>query len=431
MSQGLYSGVSGLAIGVGLYKGAQGLWGGASGLITLGGGQTLALDFLAGAPLDPRITFTRASTATFVGSNGLVQTAAVNTPRFDYSPTTLQPLGLLIEEQRTNIILDSEQLDTANWTKTASTVTANAVASPNGTINADKLVENTATATHSINTLTLTPSGTAQAFSFYAKQAERSKLSFGGGGFAGQGFTAIFDLANGTMASNTGSKATITAVGNGWYRCVVAFTPSNGIQMVLTLVDAAGNTSYTGNGTSGLYIWGVQIEAGAFVTSYIPTTSTSVTRSADLASMTGSNFSSWYNQSEGTFVVAADTVSPTTGHLYSADDVTSNNRIFSYGTAGGTATGAITAGGVSNYLQSLGSVTASVPFKTATAYATNSANTSVNGVVGTTDTSVAVPTVDRLRLGTNTGGIYLNGHLRALTYYPTRLTDATLPSLTA
>lgn len=393
----------------------------------------LTLNFIGAAALDSRITFTRASTATFVGSNGLIQTAAVNTPRFDYNPTTLQSLGLLIEEQRTNIILDSEQLNTANWTKTASTVTANVVASPDGTVSADKLVENTATATHSVNTLTLTPSGTAQAFSFYAKQAERSKLSFGGGGFAGQGFTAIFDLANGTMASNTGSKASITAVGNGWYRCVVAFTPSNAIQMVLTLVDAAGNTSYTGNGTSGLYIWGVQIEAGAFATSYIPTTATSVTRSADLATMTGTNFSSWYNQSEGTFVANFRTTQAvaTLSSIVAASDGTASNENYMYYTPT-NASVRVAAGGVQQVLLANAAIAANSTYLMSFAYAASNFASSLAGGTVATQTSGTVPTVDRLTIGVRGAGTpALNGYIRSLAYYTSRLPNTQLQRLTA
>ena len=125
MSTGLSSGAFGLSLGTGLYAGNPGLWGGAAGLDT-GLQPSLYLDLLAGTPLDSRVTFTRSTTATFIGSNGLIQIAAIDAPRFDYNPVTLAAKGLLTEEQRTNSVLYSEQFDNAAWTKVATTVSANA-----------------------------------------------------------------------------------------------------------------------------------------------------------------------------------------------------------------------------------------------------------------------------------------------------------------
>ena len=87
------------------------------------------------------ITFTRSTTATFVGSNGLIQSAAINAPRFDFDPVTLAPLGFLIEEQRVNLLLYSAEFDNAAWAKTNTTITANATTSPDGTANADGTLE--------------------------------------------------------------------------------------------------------------------------------------------------------------------------------------------------------------------------------------------------------------------------------------------------
>jgi hypothetical protein len=100
------------------------------------GVPVLSLDFLTSNTLDPRVTFTRSTTATFVGSNGLIQTAAINAPRFDYNPVTLAPNGLLIEEQRVNSLLYSDQFQQATWSKVG-VVTANATTAPDGTTTAD------------------------------------------------------------------------------------------------------------------------------------------------------------------------------------------------------------------------------------------------------------------------------------------------------
>ena len=107
---------------------------------------SLNLNF-QGGKLDSRVTFARSTTGTFVGSDGLIQTAAINTPRFDYDPVTLACKGLLIEEQRVNLLTYSDDFSNAAWTKTNATVTANAVAAPDGTTTADTLTASGANGT--------------------------------------------------------------------------------------------------------------------------------------------------------------------------------------------------------------------------------------------------------------------------------------------
>ena len=138
---------------------------------------TLNLDFAKTKALDPRITFTRASTATFVGSNGLIQTAASGAPRFDHNPATGESLGLLVEGARTNLLLRSEEFDNAYWGKTRSSVTANATTSPAGTLTADKLIEDTtASNSHQLVVSPVTASG-IYTCSVYAKAAERTQAA--------------------------------------------------------------------------------------------------------------------------------------------------------------------------------------------------------------------------------------------------------------
>ena len=100
---------------------------------------SLDLDFANTRCLDPRITFSRASTATFVGADGLIQTAATNVARFDHDPVTRESLGLLVEEARTNLITYSEQLNNTGWFKNLVTVSANAGVAPDGTFTADQV----------------------------------------------------------------------------------------------------------------------------------------------------------------------------------------------------------------------------------------------------------------------------------------------------
>ena len=100
----------------------------------------LNLNFTTGT-LDSRITFTRSTTGSYYNSAGVLSTAAINAPRFDYDPVTLESVGLLIEESRTNLLTYSEQFDNAVWTKSNASITANAIIAPDGTLTADKLVE--------------------------------------------------------------------------------------------------------------------------------------------------------------------------------------------------------------------------------------------------------------------------------------------------
>jgi hypothetical protein len=198
---------------------------------------SLLLNFTNTSTLDPRITFTRSTTGTFTGSNGLIQTAAINDPRFDYNPTTLASLGLLIEEQRVNLQTYSEQFNNAVWTKTRSSITADATTSPDGTVNADKLVEDTtASNTHEMTVSASFTSGTAYTLSIYAKQAGRNVRIYFPSSVFGSAFSAIFNLSTGVATTVvTGTVASITNVGIGWYRFSITHTASAYATSVFTL----------------------------------------------------------------------------------------------------------------------------------------------------------------------------------------------------
>jgi hypothetical protein len=221
------------------------------------------------------VTFTgRSSTATYIGSDGLLKTAASGVARYSYNPLNLSVApALLIEEQRTNLLTYSEQFDNAAWAKINATVTANATTAPDGTLTADKLVEDTtASSGHSIyEVLSLT--ATTMSLFVYAKAAGRSWLVLNlWDGAANHG--RFFDVANGVIGATTLGNPTsgeITSVGNGWYKCTITCTcaavPGNASIFVST---GDGVINYTGDGTSGLYIWGAQLEPGSFPSSYIP-----------------------------------------------------------------------------------------------------------------------------------------------------------------
>jgi len=391
----------------------------------------LSLNFLAGGTLDPRITFTRSSTATFVGSDGLIQTAAIDTPRFDYDPITLAPKGLLIEEQRENLLLRSEEFDNAGWTKTNSTITANATTAPDGTLTGDKHVPNLAvtmgvgaTETRVFQSPSAT-TGISYTFTIYAKEGEFDQIEFGL--IATPTVTAKFSLNLGTVIS--GSGASIEPAGNGWYRC--SLTVVAGVTGALAIRWSANDSvALVGDGTSGIFVWGAQFEAGAFATSYIPTVTVPVTRDPDNAEMTGTNFSSWYNASEGSIVVSADSFRGTPGsaRTFTFNDGTSGNNI----RTGGQSTLQVIDTGTP---QCSIAGTPLIPFdgtvfKFASAYKANDFVTVTTGVVDT-DPSGTIPTVNQLLLGSGeTTATFLNGHIRTITYYTSRLTNAQLQALT-
>lgn len=384
----------------------------------------LALDFTTGV-LDPRVTVARAlNTATRVNSSGLIEIVNANLPRFDYDPVTLAAKGLLIEEQRTNALSYSEELSNPVWTTSNSSIVDNSATSPSGLVNADTLVENTATSTHSIQS-TASVVGIPVVCSFYAKKKERSKVGFGGAGFNAQGFQAVWDLDNGTVFINIGGRASIQALSNGWYRCSVAFTPSNTSGTLVLLCDDTGSNNYAGDGSSGLYLWGMQTEAGAFATSYIPTVASSVTRNADVVTMTGANFSDWYNQSQGAFVAEFQTTQTgnlsATGYVLAMDASGAKRVIY---TASATDTAATFDG--ATIITATGDVTGSVA-KVASAYdSSGRAIVSNGGTVATGAVAAGYSNSSSLNIG-NVGLIsQYNGHIRSIRYWPQRLTNAEL-----
>jgi len=388
------------------------------------------------------ITFTRSTTATYVNSSGNITSAAINTHRINHDPATLAVKGFRVEEQRTNLITYSEEIDNAAWTKNAVTVTANAAISPDGTTDADKIIPNTTNTVHGAYRTQTYGAGTFT-FSFYAKADGYPRVGVRSYDGAAYFLRATFDVSAGTVVSTQNGTATIEPAGNGWYRCVVtATTAGNMGATVGTWIEPlpAGQTvqaSYAGDGTSGTLVWGVQNEVGSFVSSYIPTVASQVTRAADQAVIQSPNFSTWYNQSEGTFIVEYDLILATYGttkHLATASDGTGSNRVSVYNTAT-TATPflIVTDAGVTQASAANSAVGSGVTIKTGVAYKANDFAIITNGGSAATDTSGTVPsTLNRFYIGGSaTGAQPVNGHIRSIKYYPSRLTNAQIQGLTA
>ena len=409
---------------------------------------TLNLNFARSKKLDPRITFTRTSSATRTNAQGLIEVVSANTPRFEHSYNSstgsVNSLGLLIEESRSNLVTYSEQFDNAAWTKTNAGITTNtsATTAPDGTNGAEKLVEDTSNGQHFIGKANVLTNSIQYTLSVFVKPAERTKMLLGAVKDDGNFVGTYFDLSAGTAYSTfaTPDAYSIVSYSNGWYRCNVTITNSatgSGDSIGIYLLDASGNFSYTGNGTSGIYIWGAQLEAGAFPTSYIPTVASTVTRSADNASMTGTNFSSWYNSTEGTFITKAKydgtpvsaVSNRTTFSTYNESGIASWNVWWEEGNYA-----AYVVENPQNTYQAIlvsGLISINQTKKTASAYKLNDFAFTADGASPSLDTSGTVPSTTKLFIGSlNATSWYLDGTISQLSYYPRRLTNTQLQNLT-
>jgi hypothetical protein len=310
----------------------------------------LDLRFALQKTLDPRVTFTRASTGTFVGSDGVLHTATTNEARFDHNPTTGESLGLLMEEARTNLLLNSATLSTQSVTVAAA----------------------------------------ANTLSFY-----------------GTGTVTLTGVSTAGPLVGTGANNRVS----------LTFTPTVGV-LILTVSGSVTNA---------------QLEAGAFATSYIPTTTATVTRALDVASITGTAFSSFYNQTEGTvfgqFLRTASTNSQQ-GRVFSFNDGTNTNALEIYQTGASNPSAQITAT-TAQALWTPSGFTVGTSIKEVLGYQLNNSNASFNGSAETLDTVCNIPTVTQARIGDRQDGVRnLNGTIKRLTYWPVRLPNPTLVSIT-
>lgn len=247
-------------------------------------------------PITSQGSFTRSTTGTCFNSIGLISTVGVNLPRFNYDPVnlTLAPT-LLIESATTNLCTYSEAFDNAAWTKVRSSISSNATTSPDGTSSADKLVEDSsASDTHYCVQTPTVSAATLYTFSVFLKSSTRTKANIVLDGGSGNFANTSVDLSSGTITSGSASgsfteySSQITNVGNGWYRVSTTSRTAGStttLQCQIRLVTSSD--IYTGDGTSGIFMWGAQLEANAASTSYIPTVASTVLRAADSFSGTG------------------------------------------------------------------------------------------------------------------------------------------------
>ena len=403
---------------------------------------TLDLNFAATKTLDRRITFTRDSIGTYTDELGIIQTVPNNVPRFDHDPATGESLGLLIEESRTNLVTHSEDFSNNAWTENgASESLASSVTAPDGTTGSVyQLIENSSTSGHFMYDSVSVSSSATYTWSVWMKANTRTYGYMTEGNT--QSATAWFNLSNGTLisVSGTGSpSATAQKYPNGWVRCTMTFT--TGASQTSANVqfgphDDGSGFSYAGNGSSGIYVWGAQAEAGSFATSYIPTSGSTVTRAADIAKITGTNFTDFYNQTESTIFVHYKLDKDNYLETPAGVDVVSfrasgNTHGYDIRVVTDTSTPVLDVHGVSNSVtqydvSGLNLSSGFEDYLVAKAFKLNDMAVSFNGGALQTDSSLIVYEWDKLVIGL----VPRRAHYKSVKYYNKRLTNSQLQSLT-
>lgn len=409
---------------------------------------SLNLDFAASRSMGPRAEFFRTSNGTYVGKDGLVKSATHHEPRFDHDPTTLESLGLLIEDSRTNQFGNHDF--SAGWASNNCSFVSG-IDDPKGGTNARKLVVGGATdgtAAAFITDDTTLISGATYTQSLWAKA--NAFPSSGDAYYVIQispstGFTQAyrnFDLSTGTLGSGdiSASNCSIVEYPNGWYRVsVTAQAQASGSgRMAIGIADSptSGRLSSISTGSAnndGIYIWGAQLESNSTPSSLIETIGGSGTRQPDYGYIDGIEFDRWFNQSEGTLDVA-----------YQLGSRNSNMRICQIANSSASSVIDLVAGsggGAGGYwfinngngvqFSSASVSNSSVTdrkFRTVLAYKTDDCAAQQNNITSgpSTDTSCEL-TKDMNRLlmyQASNSGDQINGHLKFIRYYPKRLTDA-------
>jgi hypothetical protein len=369
-------------------------------------------------------------------------TSTINSaPRFDHDPTTGESLGLLMEESRQNLLLQSEDFSTT-WTNGESSENINVAVAPNGTTTADALVDTVNNSPHSVSQNVAGCAGsTSYTFSCYMKKGSKDfgSLIFGPNASweTGGGASVFFDLTNGTISASTSATGTIQALPNGWYRCTATATtvasPGTVFMRIGSSLTGSAQT-YEGNGDEAIYLWGAQLEAGSFPTSYIPTTTAEATRAADVASISGSNFSSWFSPTAG--VMYSDwTVASNGSRAFHMEDTSrTNTERFGHRVIGNYAAAEVSSNGVFTSVNAISAGTISAyptRIKSCVGYDSSSAVVAFRGAVNSTATANGSPEPGEMLIGSYRGSAtFANGPIARLTYWPQRLPDDTLQTIT-
>jgi hypothetical protein len=410
-------------------------------------GPSLDINFLTGA-LPGSVTFARTSTATRYNSSGVLETVASGVARFDHDPVTLQPRGLLIEEGRQNLA-PGNMASGGFWAQVGAGVSfVSGAAAPDGTNNATTVTEGGTTSAYGLN-LAAPPTITASSpitASLFVKAGTGTWLrlllvdaltptisvqAWFNLGTGAVGTVGIFTQSGGTP---TAFSASIQPAPGGYWRCTLTATLAAATTAAIMLRMVSGDNVTSDTGGKTMVFFGPQLEAGAFATSWIPTTTAAASRANETATMT--SIAGWYAADQGTALVEFDapnqTRNPNTGVSFGFSDGTFNNsKYLSNGNA--TDTFIVVNGNVQQAAVSAGAAINGAR-KLAFAYRVNDfAACRSGGTVGT-DTAGTLPTATQARIGCaswGAGGNQINGYVRKIQYWRTRRPNSELQSLTA
>ncbi len=368
----------------------------------------------------PALTFTRASSGTYFDENGILITAANDVPRFDHDPVAGAALGLLIEEARENLLFRSEEFDNVYWSKNGTSVTANQGVAPDGTTTADLFTADDGVNDSAFRVVAGVDADSDYTLSVWIALAPGSDTPAADGNVN----LVLFGDLVATVSNNIGSDVTSL-----FQRFSVTGT-TNGAPTNFT---AQVGLIQSGDSGVKLLVWGAQVEKGSFPTSYISTTSSTVTRSADVCSTTDL---SWFNaDGPGTFYVQASQpgVAPN-AFLLAISDGTSNNRIVMLQNGVNKTQFFMADGGDTQVgLNDLVDWAADTEKKAAFAFATNDAASYTDGTQTGTDSSVTLPSgLDVFYAGAGeTGAAQWNGHIAEIRYWDIRKPNKFLQEITA
>lgn len=362
---------------------------------------------------------------------------SVYLPAYATAPRVSAPtcLGLLIEEARTNICLQSEDFSTT-WTASNFTVTTNIAQAPSGANNADKIVETAVTAAHQmLQSIVKAASSITYTYSVFLKAAERNFVGIWLDDAAGNGAYCVANLATGALsqaatllgAGWTAQSAAIQAYPNGWYRVQITATSNTAVSVEGRLVGNLDGTSsaqsYLGVAGSGFYVWGAQMEVGPGPSSYIPTTVASATRLGETQNIVAGQIGAWFNQNEGTWIA----------RFVRRWVNSQNGRLVGYNN--GTTTPLSFSGGIESYdgtspTDTINQVTDGKLSMGAGAYRkTTDISVCLDGGGVVNSVNANFPTVTQIDIGGRVTEA-MQGHLQTLAYYPRRLSDQTIKTLT-
>ncbi len=382
---------------------------------------SLNLNFARSRSLDPRITFTRASTATYVGRDGLIKTAGEDEARFDHDPETLESLGLLIEDSRTNAFLYSD-LSTVDTTSNATTSRTTGL--DGNSTSALDVTYTAASGAYILSYSSPISASTEYTFSVWIKKVS--------GSTSGSVYSYVTGGTDGVLSGqiyNTDGQHLGQAPTGVWKRYSKTFTTSAGSTAIRVTMPG-----YDSNGLN-IHYFGAQIEAGSFPTSYIPTSGAAVTRAKDDALISGGSFESWINKEEGTWFIEYKLVGTLTALMAISNTGGSVNErymMWNLGVADSISNAVVDGGVVQANLSQ--SITSSLTQFTKAIFAgkDNDFALSANGQTPVTDTSGTIynsPT--QLRFAYGNGQSTPNAHFKSCIYYPKRLTNAQLQQLTS